>query len=90
MDTKKQLHSQQVYFCDDDELVAEQTRCLDVLYDFNHTRPMAAKAATDNDITFNLNIVFISMAGMVSSIVMQGVGHKKELLPLEALLALQT
>lgn len=43
MDTKKQLHSQQVYFCDDDELIAEQTRCLDVLYDFNHTRPTEVK-----------------------------------------------
>lgn len=34
--------------------------------------------------TFNLNIVFISMAGMVGSIVIQGVGHKKEQLPPEA------
>lgn len=39
MDIKAQLHSQKVYFCDDEELVAQQTQCLEVLYDFNHTRP---------------------------------------------------
>ncbi|WP_019616889.1 sugar O-acetyltransferase [Psychromonas ossibalaenae] len=39
MDIKARMHSQKVYCCDDDELVSEQTKCLDVLYDFNHTRP---------------------------------------------------
>ncbi|WP_434355630.1 sugar O-acetyltransferase [Parasalinivibrio latis] len=34
------LHSQEVYFCDDEELVAEQVKCLDLLYDFNQTRPI--------------------------------------------------
>ncbi len=33
------LHSQEVYFCDDEELVTEQVKCLDLLYDFNQTRP---------------------------------------------------
>ncbi|WP_210444461.1 sugar O-acetyltransferase, partial [Vibrio crassostreae] len=39
MDIKAKMHSQDVYYCDDVDLVAEQTQCLEVLYDFNHTRP---------------------------------------------------
>lgn len=39
MTTKERMHSQKVYFCDDEDLVAEQTQCLEKLYDFNHTRP---------------------------------------------------
>ncbi len=39
MDIKTQMHSQKIYCCDDEELVAKQLECLDVLYDFNHTRP---------------------------------------------------
>ncbi len=39
MDSMSQLHSQNVYYCDDEELVAKQLECLNVLYDFNHTRP---------------------------------------------------
>lgn len=39
MTTKEKMHSQKVYFCDDENLVAEQTQCLEILYDFNHTRP---------------------------------------------------
>ncbi|MGR5557116.1 sugar O-acetyltransferase [Vibrio fortis] len=39
MDIKAKMHSQEVYYCDDVDLVAEQTQCLEVLYDFNHTRP---------------------------------------------------
>ena len=39
MDSQKKLHSQKVYFCDDETLMSEQTQCLDTLYDFNHTRP---------------------------------------------------
>ncbi len=39
MDIEERLHSQKVYFCDDEELVQKQVKCLDVLYDFNHTRP---------------------------------------------------
>ncbi|MCP4955172.1 MAG: sugar O-acetyltransferase [Photobacterium aquimaris] len=39
------LHSQQVYVCDD-VLAERQLACLEVLYDFNHTRPSeAAKRA---------------------------------------------
>ena len=39
MDIKAQMHSQKIYYCDDEELAAKQLKCLDVLYDFNHTRP---------------------------------------------------
>ncbi|MEZ8543822.1 sugar O-acetyltransferase [Vibrio splendidus] len=39
MDIKAKMHSQDVYYCDDVDLVAEQTQCLEVLYDFNHARP---------------------------------------------------
>ncbi|SMY15636.1 sugar O-acetyltransferase [Photobacterium aquimaris] len=47
MDTNPEdkLHSQQVYVCDD-VLAERQLACLEVLYDFNHTRPSeAAKRA---------------------------------------------
>ena len=37
MTAKERMHSQKVYFCDDEDLVREQ--CLEILYDFNHTRP---------------------------------------------------
>ncbi|GLS92123.1 galactoside O-acetyltransferase [Psychromonas marina] len=39
MDIKSKMHSQKVYCYDDENLVAEQTQCLENLYDFNHTRP---------------------------------------------------
>jgi len=33
------MHSQKLYFCNDERLVAEQLQRLEMLYDFNHTRP---------------------------------------------------
>ncbi|EKO3802312.1 TPA: sugar O-acetyltransferase [Vibrio harveyi] len=39
MDKKIMLHSQQVYFCNDEALAAMQTECLETLYDYNQTRP---------------------------------------------------
>ncbi|WP_154181097.1 sugar O-acetyltransferase [Vibrio furnissii] len=39
MNIKHKMHSQQVYYCNDEGLAREQQQCLDVLYDFNHTRP---------------------------------------------------
>lgn len=47
MDIKAQLHSQKVYYCDDEELAARQLECLDVLYDFNHTRPSETEKRQD-------------------------------------------
>ncbi|MEC6796841.1 sugar O-acetyltransferase [Photobacterium sp. S4TG1] len=39
------LHSQQVYVCDD-ALAERQLSCLEILYDFNHTRPSEIKKRT--------------------------------------------
>jgi galactoside O-acetyltransferase len=36
---KDRMHNGKVYFTTDEELMREQTKCLDLLYDFNHTRP---------------------------------------------------
>lgn len=43
MNTKERMQSQKVYFCDDENLIAEQAQCLEKLYDFNHTRPSEGK-----------------------------------------------
>lgn len=37
---KERMHTQKLYFCDDEELVNEQLQYLDKLYDFNQTRPL--------------------------------------------------
>ena len=39
MSVKDKLHTQQLFFCNDPKLIEEQTKCLDLLYDFNQTRP---------------------------------------------------
>ncbi|WP_318455605.1 sugar O-acetyltransferase [Photobacterium leiognathi] len=39
MDILEQVHSQKVYFCNDEALANAQVECLEVLYDFNQTRP---------------------------------------------------
>lgn len=36
---KERLHTGELYLPDDEEIVREQTKCLDRLYDFNRTRP---------------------------------------------------
>lgn len=43
MNFEEKLHGQRVYFCDDEEMDNEQTQCLEVLYDFNQTRPSEHK-----------------------------------------------
>lgn len=43
MDIKEKMHSTQLYDPGDAELVKEQTKCLDRLYDFNMTRPTEEK-----------------------------------------------
>ncbi len=43
MEVKKRMHNQKVYFYNDEELVSEQLLCLEILYDFNHTRPSEIK-----------------------------------------------
>lgn len=43
MKVKEKMHSQKIYFCTDEALAQEQLQCLDLLYDFNHTRPTELK-----------------------------------------------
>ncbi|WP_320827626.1 sugar O-acetyltransferase [Reinekea sp.] len=47
MNIKEKMHSQKIYFCDDDALAQEQLQCLDRLYDFNHTRPTEIQRRQD-------------------------------------------
>lgn len=42
MDIKEKMHSQNVYFFED-SIQKEQTKCLETLYDFNHSRPSESK-----------------------------------------------
>ena len=39
MTLKEKMAGGDLYFCSDPELVAEQEKCLEKLYDFNATRP---------------------------------------------------
>lgn len=41
--TKERMHGGRLYYCTDPELQAEQAACLDLLYDFNQTRPSEGK-----------------------------------------------
>lgn len=43
MTVYEQMHSGEVYCCDDKELMELQTECLEKLYDFNQTRPKEAE-----------------------------------------------
>lgn len=37
---KERMHSERLYYCNDEALVNKQLRCLELLYDFNQTRPL--------------------------------------------------
>ncbi len=39
MNVRDKMHSQKIYYCTDESLAREQLECLNLLYDFNHTRP---------------------------------------------------
>ncbi len=39
MNVKEMMHNQKVYCCTDEALAKDQLQCLNLLYDFNHTRP---------------------------------------------------
>lgn len=43
MDIKEKMHNGELYFPNDEEIMKEQTLCLDRLYDFNHIRPTEGK-----------------------------------------------
>lgn len=36
---KERMYGQKLYYCNDEELMNEQMKCLELLYDFNQTRP---------------------------------------------------
>lgn len=40
MTNREKLHSGQIYYPSDDDIMKEQLQCLDKLYDFNMTRPL--------------------------------------------------
>lgn len=42
MDIHERMHTEKLYYCNDEVLMAEQAKCLEVLYDFNQTRPSQA------------------------------------------------
>lgn len=43
MTLKERMESGKVYFCSDDDLAREQEACMEILYDFNQTRPSELK-----------------------------------------------
>ena len=43
IETKRKMHAREIYLCNEQELVDEQTLCLEILYDFNQTRPSESK-----------------------------------------------
>ncbi|EPC9268906.1 sugar O-acetyltransferase [Vibrio vulnificus] len=40
------MHQQKIYFCDDESVALEQQACLEILYDFNQTRPSEMEKRT--------------------------------------------
>ncbi|WP_430732356.1 sugar O-acetyltransferase [Vibrio vulnificus] len=40
------MHQQKIYFCDDGSVALEQQACLEILYDFNQTRPSEMEKRT--------------------------------------------
>jgi len=42
-ETKRKMHTREIYYSSEQELVDEQTQCLEILYDFNQTRPSESK-----------------------------------------------
>lgn len=46
MNMKDRLHTGELYLPGDDEIMKEQTLCLEKLYDFNSTRPLEIEKRT--------------------------------------------
>lgn len=44
---REKLHTGELYLPTDETIVAEQTACLELLYDFNQTRPREQKSAVN-------------------------------------------
>lgn len=47
MDWQTQLHSGEIYFPTGEEIMEEQAKCLEKLYDYNQTRPMEGEKRTN-------------------------------------------
>ena len=46
MTVKEKMHNGELYFPGDEEIMKEQTLCLEKLYDFNATRPLEGEKRT--------------------------------------------
>lgn len=46
MSVRERMHQQKIYFCDDESVALEQQACLEILYDFNQTRPSEMEKRT--------------------------------------------
>lgn len=46
-ETLQRMHDGRIYYCDSERLIAEQTACLEILYDFNATRPSEGQKRTE-------------------------------------------
>ncbi len=44
---REKMTSGELYFCSDEAILAEQEKCLDLLYDYNQTRPTEGKKRTE-------------------------------------------
>ncbi|MCD8085999.1 MAG: sugar O-acetyltransferase [Clostridiales bacterium] len=47
MDIYEQMHSGELYFPEDEGLMAQQARCMELLYDYNQTRPSQGQRRTE-------------------------------------------
>ena len=46
MDMKQKMHTGELYLPNDDEIMKEQTACMEKLYDYNLTRPSEGEKRT--------------------------------------------
>ncbi|EIZ1360017.1 sugar O-acetyltransferase [Vibrio vulnificus] len=46
MSVRERMYQQKIYFCDDESVALEQQACLEILYDFNQTRPSEMEKRT--------------------------------------------
>lgn len=47
MGNKEKMHTGELYLPNDEDILREQTACLELLYEFNHTRPSEAERRAD-------------------------------------------
>ena len=69
MTTRERMQSGKLYFCTDEEIAKEQLECLEILYDYNHTRPSESQkreqilknllAEIGNNVYANFNLTLV-------------------------------